>query len=314
MRRLLLFLLLFAAGLSVLLLVQELLRRESPAPHAPDVSETETQGPETPEVFAEVPDEGVSRGYAVKAPLTLRHLRQDGVGKGNREWVFSAQGLRPVIAAEGDPEAAGAYDAFDVHIELWDPVTKTLETQLDAMETRVRLRADEDNMPRLDESHANTLVGVDVLAHEGLPLAPLRAHIPLMELRLSNRRITSSSDVLLEGSGVRATGRGLVLEEASSSFRLLANADVHLRLEDGTRAELSSRGALEVLTREDLGTEHVSISAKDGAHLDLRGGDPMGLDADRILLLGRASERDASVKEARVRSLPRAARRSDRLH
>jgi hypothetical protein len=301
MKKALLFLLLFAAGLGVLLLVQELTRKEPVDPRVQDVIETEVPGPIAPEIMPEIRDEQGQLAVSLKAPLRITQFRLDGPWKGNKEYELTAQRLQPVLRAPGDPRAADesfAVDLFDVHVELWSPETETLETELDAAEARVLLRIDANGQPYLDEARPTALRSVDLIAHEGMPLAPLRANVPVMDLMIASRRITSESEVLLEGSGLTTTGRGLDIDETSTSFRLLENPSVKLRLDDGTRAELSSTGQLEILAREDLGPEHISISAAGSARLELRQAEPTKIEADRIVLLGRSTSKDPVVPDS----------------
>jgi hypothetical protein len=299
MKRVLLFLLLFAAGLGVLLLVQEMTREEPVEPPVEEVEPIEVPGPKSPEVSAEFGDQEGELFVTIKAPLSHRVKREVRPGVTNTEYLLKANEVRPVLEAEREVgvDVMQVYDLRDVTIELWNPETERLETELHAEEARVRLHVDEDGKLRFDEERANTLKDVDLVVHEGMPLVPLRANVPLMELRLADRRITSGSNILLEGSGLQTTGSGLEIDEATSSFRLLEDPRVSLRLEDGTRAVLSCAGTLEILAREDLGPDHISITARDGAHLDLRQDEPMGLDADDIVLVGRARERAESEED-----------------
>ena len=276
MKRVLLFLLLFGTGLAILLLLQETREVDPEVVPVEDLREPDP-GPSDPGIVTPLPDQGGQATITSSGPIEHKQLHP-----------VTGKKLYQLLAEDHHP-VPGGIDLYGVTVRYYDEETGELETELSATEAQVLAKLTENGV-EIEENEPSTFQEVEISVLRGVPLAPLRASAPEVQLRLGDRTLTSESDVLVEGRGLRATGRGLVVEEQASSFRLLENPRVHLRLEDGTRGELTSAGPISVAASEEGGLRGVSIEARDKARLDLRVDEPGAIEADVIVLGGETSE------------------------
>jgi hypothetical protein len=202
MKRLGLFLLVFAAGLALLWIVQRVIE----PPEEPVLVEPPPPAEVGPEV-AEVPTE-LRDGGTIQIGGQTTVSRYDGPG-GPLLYRVSAADVRSV--------AGEVYDLLSVTMEFFEP-TGEMSTSISAASARVQARLAESGF-ELEESHENVLSDVEVVLYTGTPLAPLRLRVPSLSLRLDDQRLASDGEVLIEGRGLAITGQGLLVDRATARPR-----------------------------------------------------------------------------------------------
>ena len=265
MRKLLIFLLLFAAGLGTLLVIQRAITPE-PSSLEPLVVE--------PEELVEEQALVVETGESVDQLFTSGALRH------------TERGVYSVEAADHGPLGGGEYEMKDVLVTFLDADTEAVTGQVRAATARVRMQSDEGRV-RFDGAYANALEEVELRFFEGPPPAPVTMRVATATAELDRKRFTSTAPVHITGVGLVATGVGLAAEGLSGSFGIEANPKVQLELEDGTEAVVSSSGPLELERRPDLGEQAVELSVERDAVFVFSGADRLRVEADAIRVFGQ---------------------------
>lgn len=276
MRKFLLFLLLFAAGLGTLLFVQ---RAMEPAEStlAPVEEPPEPEPEELLVVEGESGDTGVVSGGA------LRHSERN-------EYMIEA--------SDHGPQGEGIYWLHDLEVTFYDEETGAVTGAVEALSAVVHMQADETGV-HFNEDYDNELEDVVLRFLDGPPPSPVTMRLPAATAALQRREFSSEGAVDIVGVGLVATGVGLEAESLAGSFRIETEPEVRLRLEDGSDAVLSSAGPLQMIRRSDLGEGEVELSVTEAARFEWGGAEPLLLTADEIRVLGRLTEEDGGQFQPR---------------
>lgn len=267
MRRLILFLVLFALGLGLLLW---LTRRERE--DAQKREQQTTQAPPVPEHFTQLPaDKGQGQtGLNLHGRLSLKKRAGTG-GTLRTEYELEAGN---VDFLEGD-----AYDMRELVLRIFDPLSGRERAHMTSPRTRATLALTDDK-PALAPGEPVRLNNVELVLEEGAPIVPLTLRMPLLEWTPSSGQLSSSDRVVLEGQGLTAEGSGLDASILREDLRLLRDGSVELALENGARATLRATGSgpFEIRRLEppepapgaERAAAAIEVRVREGARLDLR--------------------------------------------
>ncbi len=290
MRKFLVFLLLALLGGGALWWFDRRSRRaETPTPQLPKQEQPAEQPARTaPEpnrgVFTEVKDAGGKGAQvALSGPLDV--------------WANDMSTGEPrkrshLVAGDCATLEGGLFDLRDTTLELFVPESGAREVLARAREVRARMRV--DPTPALDDQHPVTLIDTVVTYETGSRFAPVTLRVPKLESVVALERAHSEDALTISGNGIEASGRGLDVERLGEVIRLREDPRATVQLEDGSTATLSSKGALVLRGRPDLGPEHAEISLAEEAHLVLAGLEPLDLRAQSIELIGVIERRSGA--------------------
>ena len=259
MRRVLIFLLLFGAGLAVLLLVRA--GRERPEverPTAPAVAPAEEQFTELP-----VGGEDTSVGVALLGRVELRDLE----GTGDRRISLVSGDVRPL--------GGERYEFRDLTVDVRDRASDERIASIAAPTSLVRVTV-VGGKPEIGAEDEVELSDAVITLHRGAPVAPLTMTVPRISWRIGSGELTSADQVVITGEGLDARGVGLravaggALGAASggseASVRLERDGVIGLELPRGAIAKLSSTaGGPITIARDEHG--EVELLAQGGARL-----------------------------------------------
>ncbi len=284
MRRALIFLAVFGLGFALLWT----LRGDRPGPAPVEVAPAQGGGE-----FTQVPmpsgkdGQGRAIGVALDGPLSL--TIRGGTGPE----------LRPEIelrAADVDSIGADSYDLKSLEVDLLDPDRGVRRAHMESPLARVELAIDSADPGRSTLRDAR-LTDVDMTLFEGAPVVPVTFRAPAIDWDVQGAGFTSDARVHVTGQGLEAVGDGLRAALGQNLLVLERKAVVHLELEDGITATLSSgeTGALIVRRIEREGVAYVDVTAEEGAKLTVggatplqpAGADPMSIEGRTIHLVGR---------------------------
>lgn len=284
MRKALLFLLIFGAGLAVVLWLRG--RRPPPALVPPPTNE--------PSEFTEVDvpakkDEtgAVKESQAIGVRLDGRLSARQFGGEGTTQ-----QTLYELDASDVDLVENDAYDLKDLEVGLRDPQTNSLRARLRARRARARF-ALENGKPRVRDDVPIELETVELTLFEGAPVVPLTFTVPNLSWQLGESRFTSADDVKLSGRGLTATGTGLDVTMDDTTVRLLARGEIRLDVGEGSQAVLSAEGNGPIVASRDA-EGRVDLAATESARLSFTGARSAVVDARALHLVGQARDDGAS--------------------
>jgi hypothetical protein len=261
MRKVLLFLLFFGAGLTVLLILRQ--QRESAHP----VGEESTGGPVKPAEMTDVGPQGLPQGEKQgRVAIILR-----GVFDATK---FSGEGdtkkrLYVVHSDNVEARAPDVYDLFKLTIDVYDPQTEALRAHLVSPQSRVRITL-RNGQPEMGENDRVYLADAEVTLHEGAPVVPLVLRVPLLEWNVAAGRFASKDHVHLEGTGLHAEGTGMDLDTKTSVLRLERDGIIDLSFTNDRGATLAAaRDGPIVIQKIESGTAppEADILATQGARL-----------------------------------------------
>src|SRR5688572_89183 len=201
MRRWIAFLLVFAAGLAILFWVQ---RRQpgKPVPPTPEPAPEQPQPGELELPLTEVPIKaGEQIGAAVTGAFSVSHFYPD-----------TGTPRDTITARDSRPTADGLYEFTGLHGRYFDLATGDVAVDFTAEQASARLVTE----PTIDfdPNYPTRLTGVVATLRKGPPLVPITVRVPHLEGTLSEKRLTSSDPVEIDGHGLTARGTGLDLDVA----------------------------------------------------------------------------------------------------
>ncbi|HVS09999.1 MAG TPA: hypothetical protein VMS76_08995 [Planctomycetota bacterium] len=283
MKRFLVFLLIFAVGLALLLWVQE---RTAPITPPTPAAPEEPQEPPPGEIL-DVRDER-GRGAQVSTSGPLRDTAIDRA---------TGRPLYRVEARNHYPSGGGVYELEDVHVIFFDEQGDE-RYRLRAERAQARIEVLPGGGVGLDPVQPVTFQDVVFeLKDASFPFVPITARVPVLEGTLGTQGWSSREAVTIEGQGLSAQGRGLEVDGVEQVLRLLDDPSTHVELGGGGRATLSSRGALTIRRRSELGPRGAAIESRGDAHLSVAADEPVEVLAERVMLLGTLAEGDTAAFE-----------------
>jgi len=281
MKKIALFVLLFGAGLTVLLYY---VRRDAPREPTPRPST-----PEVPERFTSIPQpqdgvkiEGVFQGrfdHTVHEDFTL----PDGTVEGRPLFTLHSDDLQP--------RSDGAYDAKNLVVDVHDPTTRKIRFHLTSPSTRIPIPL-RDGKVSLGDGQRVELENVEMTIFEGAPIVPLTLSVPHLTWHMTEQhtveRIDSADRVQMNGQGFWAEGTGFEVDTADGTIELQHSGVVRLRLADGGEAQLTATGSGPIrVQRTQVGTQwRVELVTSEGAKLALRGAEPFELASRSLHVTG----------------------------
>lgn len=259
MRKVLLFLLFFGAGLTVLWFFRS--QRESARPPSPERAPSSAKHEPVTEFSA---GKKSVEGRPVGVVL---HGAFDGT-------KFSGEGdtrhrLYVIHSDDVEPLGNDVYDLHQLKVDVYTPETDTLRAHLASPVSRVRITL-RNGQPEIGENDRVFLTDAEVTLREGAPVVPLVLHVPLLEWQVSSGRFTSNDHVRLQGTGLEAEGTGLDLDTRTSVLTLRNEGIIDLTLSPESGATLAATKSGPIVIRkiaEPNAEPEVDIVASDGARL-----------------------------------------------
>lgn len=278
MKKLFVFLLLFAAGVALLLWLD---RRSRPEPERPP--ERPTPRPTEPE-----PEQG-----GVRFGGRTTWAQYDETTK-NLVWRLAMRDVR--YETESDV-------LLDVTLELYDPqVPERLQARLQAARARVKrvpspageVDAPATELQPLWEMKVE-LEEVQVQLVEGLPLAPITFQAPSATVDAtdpSNRVLSSDALFVARSQELAIDGRGLRAELDRGWLEIRREGQVELRRAQGESATFAATGPGPVQVRRGTDeSEPLVLEAWEGVRLALVSGTPGTMTARHLALRARENAR-----------------------
>lgn len=295
MRKVLLFLLFFGAGLTVLWYFRA--QRESTKPVGPE----RVEGSVKPEQMTVVVPRGGEPGGAAGQVGVMLGGSFDGT-------KFSGEGdtrkrLYTIHSDDVRPLGNDVYDLHQLAIDVYTPGTEGLRVHLVSPLSRVRVTL-RNGQPEIGENDRVYLTDAEVTLHEGSPVVPLTMRVPLLEWQVSTGRFSSKDHVEIRGTGLQAEGTGLDLDTRTSVLRLERDGiiDIAMTPDRGATLAATKSGPIVVRRIETPGEPEVDITASDGARLafsdvpavpaNAAKVQKIQVNADHIHLRGHASAKD----------------------
>jgi len=193
-------------------------------------------------------------------------------------------------------------DLFErARIELLEPATGDPSATLRAGVARLQRKA---GSPSLRPEHENRveLETVEAEFQSGVPLAPLSVRAPEAYIDAtdpSHRLLVARNQVRFEAGGgaLRGEGTGAFLDVDERRLELALNAWVELVDSSRKIARLVSlgRGPLQIRREGEAGHENLVIEVWNGARLELSGRTPSTLSADHIVIRATPPEQGAAL-------------------
>ncbi len=265
MKKLLVFLLLFAGGLFVLRLFQ------GPGPGlASGAGDSERPA--------------WARGDGTEAP---------GMTPGGaiawRRFLETPLGTRPVefrlrATDSGRTPDGEFFTATDAVLEFLDQETGALRMNLDAGGMRVRELGQVNYVPRVADQLELTDVVLTVL--EGAPIVPITLRVPTLHVDLATRTLRSNDAATIEGERLTGEGTGFFADETKGILAFDRDAELRFVREDDRESALFSKGLLRLEREPGEGAKALKVLASGGAKLEPGVEDSL-LEADVIRIQAR---------------------------
>ena len=305
LRRIALFVLLFGAGLALLLFLE---RRGPEAPEPPPRSEP-AAGDEGGRIV--LPPEDAKPKEGPPAQGEASEQQPPPAADGSQDPAHGAQvgleGRFEYVDRErhGDVEVPRfkieAEDARTLsgdrivlrgaHVLLYEPVDpagppSTAPRALLELETeRAEALLDTQSMPPgPDPREPLRFFETLLTAHHEVAFAPLQLRVPELSGTLDDQRFESESAVELSGRGLEAEGHGLRV--TPGRVALLRDVQGSFALPGGDVGELSCAGALVLEERPELGPDGAGLVAEGGAHFVQKGALSIELRGERLTVAG----------------------------
>lgn len=295
MRRVLLFLLLFGAGLGVLLGISYL-RKQERAERIPDQQEEKVlQGRGEEQPFTLIPEE--------LNPREGGEPTQEGPGTAEGQGGILLRGeLRCAVMEESarqhklydfhaervEPLGEDLYDIHGITAHTYDPDTEALRSTIVAKRGRARVEYD-GIKPVIGLSERVRLFEAEATLHVGFPLVPITLFLPEGEVDLKGEALFSEADVTVEGDGLRSTSRGVDARYGEYRLRLTRDGHVWLRMENGSELELLAKGLdpidIDRVSVEE-NEERIRVTVTDGGRVERHGEQRLSLDGRELELNG----------------------------
>lgn len=280
MRKLFVFLAVFAVGLALVLLLRESKPTQVAPGGAPgDAAGKPTEFTEIP-VPAEKPDQP-SRPVGVSLDGELDLVQRAGDGTTLRP-------LYELHAEDVDLIGDDAYELKKLKIDVRNLETGARRAQMSAAKGRMKLVI-VDGSPTIARHEQAQLSDVELTLFEGAPIVPLVFESPRLDWEVGTNRFRSTERVHLRGDGLTAEGVGLDADPIAARVHLVREGVIRLDLDASSQVVLSATGAGQlVLEREGVDAASViHLRASDGARLALTGARAVGVEARNLSVHGR---------------------------
>ena len=279
MRKLVVFLLAFAAGLAFLLWRQS---RMEPPPPPPAPTEPETRPFTEVEVKQGEDGQGQAVGVLLDGPLDFAERVQVD-GEGRRALVLRSSDV--------DSLAGGRYLLKDLAVDLYDPQLGLVRASLRAPRATVVL-AVVDGVPALDPSNPVELDQPVATILRGSPITPLKVESSRLDWLPGEDLYRTDEAVVATGAGLRGSGIGFEARGQGATIELKRAVSIAFELEDGGVATLSSGATAGVLLQsvEREGVELLQLVASGGARLVLAGSRAIAIEGETITIVGRPGD------------------------
>ena len=314
MRRFLLFLVVFGAGLALLIWLdrrgQESPQRATPDGGVPQESAPTADAQEPAQPPASDDDQTPPDGVEVTLKRRFDATYNDEQ-TGLKRYTLAIEELVPIEGSGGEYDALGvrfdSFEAFDPEqaagIEA-PPSGVLLSSSMTADRGRLRLTI-EPELSLGDEGRIR-LFDATLTQERGGALSPLVFESPELLLFVDDERFESvgQHEVNVRGQGLEATGRGLVVEGGAARFRFERGGRVRFQSGDNpaislanTPAETADPGRLRVERVGGTAGERLEAEASGGARLDVEDQEAAWVQAETLALFGRfeASERESET-------------------
>lgn len=279
MKKLLLFLALFAAGVALLLWIERPSRRVRGSPLPP----VEVFPPEKPEDAAlarpgEAPP-GAAASITVRGPVEYLRRVQEGRNQGRKLWVLSAKDSRPL---------GNDVELFDLTTTFFDAQTGEEVLRLSAENGRGTVTPQGSGPGSFEAQFGEQVVlsGVEATLLRDAPVVPLVLKAPTLVGRLDSGRLTTEDRVEIEGRGLQASGAGLELVLERGLLRFRRDGAALIEVESGRRATLSCTGELLIESPPEA-DRRIALEAHGDARVELRARESLELEAQVVRLDGR---------------------------
>ena len=279
MRKLVVFLLAFAAGLAFLLWRQS--RMEAPAP-PPAPTEPETRPFTEVEVKKGQDGKGQAVGVLLDGPLDFAERVQVD-GEPRRAMVLRSS---DVDSLEG-----GRYLLKDLAVDLYDPQAGLVRANLRAPSATVAL-AVVDGVPALDPANPVELDQPIATILRGSPVTPLRLESSRLSWLPGADLYRTDEAVVATGAGLRGSGIGFEARGQGATIELKRAVSMAFELEDGGVATLSSGATAGVVLRsiDRAGAQLLELVASGGARLVLAGERAIAIEGETITIVGEPGD------------------------
>lgn len=287
MRKILLFLVLFGAGLSVLLLFVQRGEKQEKTPEPMPVP--------SPGSFTEIPgNAGPKDGTQGKIGVQLGGELDFTVRSGADPSL-----QKPLYHVSADVTALGGeiYDARGLSVEVYNQDTRAVKFKMTSPLTRLHIPLVEGR-PSLAQGETVQLSTVDLTMNEGAPIVPLTLQVPLLLWHITENdladRFESNDRVQIDGGrSFHAEGTGFEVKrgDAAEGDQIVLRQDGMLRLvlEQGGEATLSSTGTGPIVVKRttERGEDLLDMLTTEGARFEVKGEEPLVLTANELHLFGR---------------------------
>jgi len=288
MKKVLLFLLLFIAGISVLRWIQNPVAidtvqagdEETPVEPIAPTPEPEPEPTTEASSVAVAPEESEGGDIAVKfsgaAEFTKRVL--EGPHRGRKIFRLQAKDSRSL--------ESGRLELID----LW-AVAYDIETD----EELLRVKAETglaDIVNPLD--HDIVLSGVELTLLKNAPVVPLVMRTENLLCSPQDNQFRTEDRVEIEGQGLKAAGVGFEFEVAAGLFSFDRDGYATVEIEDQQTSTLTCAGPL-TIRRTDGPKSPLALDALEDALLSITGEQPILLNSDRLRIVGRTESTDGDL-------------------
>ena len=293
MRRIVLFLLIFGAGLGVLLGISYLRKQERAERIPDDQEERVREGREENLPFTPIPETVIPETGGETSPDEQGGIVFHGEFECTVREESDRAGKLYYFRGTAEPLGEDLYDIFNITAHTFDPETEEVRSTIVAERGRARIE-NAGRSPVIGDAERVKLYDAVATLHAGVPLAPVILYLPEGEADLSGEAVYSDVPVRVEGDGLRTTSLGLIARYGENRLRLVRDGHVWLRLEDGSEVELLSKG-LDPIDIDRLSisedSEEITVSVTDGGRVETQGEQKLTLD-------GRELERRGVVQTA----------------
>ena len=286
MKKVLLFMLLFIAGISVLRWIQNPVAIDTvQAGDEQTQAEPSAPTPE-PEPITEAssvpvaPEQSEGGDIAVKfsgaAEFTKRVL--EGPHRGRK--VFRLQSKDSRTLSNGQLEL----------IDLW---AVAYDTETDEELLRVKAKTGlAEIVDTLD--HDIVLSGVELTLLRNAPVVPLVMRTENLLCSPQDNQFRTKDRVEIEGQGLRAAGVGFEFEVAAGLFRFDRDGYAAVEIENEHTSTLTCAGPL-TIRRTGGPKSPLALDALENALLSITGEKPILLSSDRLRIVGRTESKDGDL-------------------
>ncbi len=272
MKKALLFLLLFAAGISILRWIEEPVKLDPASP--PNVRSEPFAPPDTV-AAREVQETGNAGNLSFSGKFA--YTQNEG---GRKVYDLVAAGSRTV----GD-----LVELDDLTGRVYDRETGEMVLSIRAAGGSAKLVQEKDT--KLGEFHVSLDKAIDLRDVEATllrdaPIVPLTLSAPDLVGRLDEGHFHTGGRVTISGTGISASGTGFEFFVDRGILRFLSDGNATVEVEAGRNASLDCRGGLSIESPPE-GAREITLDAHEDASVKLAGREDLELHAQHIRVSGR---------------------------